>query len=348
MQIRTSILTVKKRYPLTISRGTSAESTNLLVQVEHDGIVGMGEMAPVSIGYDPEDDETGRADFVRWNTFLEPRAPWEMQRIEERLNDVGGGRAARAALDMALYDWLGKRAGLPVYQLLGADRRAIVPTSVTIGINPPEVLRRRVPEILTRLGARALKIKLGSPDGIEADREMFSAVKESAPKGVALRVDANGGWDVAAAKLMIRWLAKRGVEFVEQPLALGQEADLPAVFRRSPLPIFADESCRVSGDIPKLAGRVHGINLKLMKSGGIREGLRVIHSARAHGLKVMMGCMSESSLAIAASAHISAFADYLDLDSHLNLMPDPFTGLTLDSGRVLPGNMPGLSISAAN
>jgi L-alanine-DL-glutamate epimerase-like enolase superfamily enzyme len=147
---------------------------------------------------------------------------------------------------------------------------------------------------------------------------------------------------------MIRWLAKRGVEFVEQPLALGQEADLPAVFRRSPLPIFADESCRVSGDIPKLAGRVHGINLKLMKSGGIREGLRVIHSARAHGLKVMMGCMSESSLAIAASAHISAFADYLDLDSHLNLMPDPFTGLTLDSGRVLPGNMPGLSISAAN
>jgi muconate cycloisomerase len=174
---------------------------------------------------------------------------------------------------------------------------------------------------------------------------MLSDVREAAPSSVVLRVDANGGWNLDDARRMIAWLADRNVEFVEQPLALGQEEDLPALYENSPLPIFADESCRVSADIPRLADRVHGINLKLMKSGGIREGLRAIHTARACGLKVMMGCMSESSLAIAASAHISAFADYLDLDSHLNLNPDPCAGLTIEDGRVLPGPLPGLGIS---
>jgi len=163
-----------------------------------------------------------------------------------------------------------------------------------------------------------------------------------------VRVDANGGWTVENALKMISWLAEYGVEFVEQPLILGQEEDLPYLFRESRLAIFADESCRFASDVPKLADRVHGINLKLMKCGGIHEGLRVIHAARAHGLKVMMGCMSESSLAIAASVHMSAFADHLDLDSHLNLNPDPFHGLTIENGRVLPGSLPGLGISIAH
>jgi len=197
---------------------------------------------------------------------------------------------------------------------------------------------------MARLSPKALKIKLGSPEGLEADRAMFAVVREMTPPGVALRVDANGGWTVAGAQEMLRWLAERGVEYVEQPLPRGQEADLPTVHRNAPLPIFADESCRTAADVPKLADRVDGINLKLMKAGGIREGLRVIHTARAHGLTVMMGCMSESSLAIAASAHLSPFADYLDLDSHLNLLPDPFTGLTWADGRVLPDTTPGLGV----
>src|SRR5205085_512116 len=150
--------------------------------------------------------------------------------------------------------------------------------------------------------------------------------------------------ELREARAMIRWLAERGVEYVEQPLAMGLESVLRELFTDSPIPIFADESCRVAADLPGLVGKVHGINLKLMKSGGIREGLRVIHAARACGLKVMMGCMSESSLAIAASAHLSPLADHLDLDSHLNLLPDPFAGAEYLGGRVVPNDLPGLGV----
>ncbi len=345
MQIHIHPLPLNKRYPLTISRGTSAGSDNLLVEVTHDGIMGRGEFAPYSLGDGgAENAASARADLEHWREELAEIAPWEMQRAESVL-DTGNSRAARAALEMALHDWMGRRIGLPVYQLLGGDLSRIVPTSVTIGINLPDVVRERVPELLERTGARSLKIKLGSPNGLEADQAMFSVVRESTPPGIALRVDANGGWSVEGARRMLRWLAERGVEYVEQPLPLGQEADLPAVHKDAPLPLFADESCRTAADVPLLAGCVDGVNLKLMKAGGIREGLRVIHAARAHGLKVMMGCMSESSLAIAASAHLSPFADYLDLDSHLNLLPDPFTGLRWTEGRVLPGDGPGLGVT---
>jgi L-alanine-DL-glutamate epimerase-like enolase superfamily enzyme len=267
-----------------------------------------------------------------------------MQRVEDRLDSIDGCGAARAALDMAMYDWVGKRAGVPVYALLGADPARIAPTSIKVGINPPEVVRERVPELLARLKPSELKIKLGSPDGAEADRAMFAVVRELTPACVGLRVDANGGWSVETAISMCAWLAERGVGYVEQPLPAGQEADLAAVRNVSPIPIFADESCRFASDIPKLARGVDGVNLKLMKAGGIREGLRLIHTARAHGLKVMMGCMSESSLAIAASVHLSPLADFLDLDSHLNLLPDPCCGLRWEEGRVLPPDAPGLGV----
>lgn len=346
MQIRLHPLILTKRYPLTISRGTTTGSENLLVEVTHDGLTGLGEMAPFHIGEGvAEDAASARADIERWAGALSELAPWEMQRVEAVLDAASVGSGARAALDAALHDWLGKRTGLPVYRLLGGDPARIAPTSVTVGINPPEVVRDRIPELMARLDPKALKIKLGSPEGPEADRAMFSVVREVTPPGVTLRVDANGGWTVAGAREMLRWLAERGVEYVEQPLPRGQEADLPAVHRDAPLPLFADESVRTASDVPRLVDRMDGINLKLMKAGGLREGLRVIHTARAHGLKVMMGCMSESSLAIAASVHLSPFADYLDLDSHLNLLPDPFAGLRWVEGRVLPGAQPGLGVA---
>jgi L-alanine-DL-glutamate epimerase-like enolase superfamily enzyme len=343
MQIRIQDLTLTKKHPLTISRGTSTFTEGLLVEIESDGIIGLGEMAPVSIGDEPETAETARAALENWTPKLAPLAPWQMQRIEATLDEMGGGRAARCALDFALYDWLGKKAGLPVYALLGGDLDRIEPTTLTVGINPPEVARERAREHV-ECGARKLKIKLGSPDGVEADRAMFEAVRQVAAPAIGLRVDANGGWTVDTARPMLAWLAERGVEYVEQPLPKGQEADLPLLYRDAPLPIFADESCRVAADVPRLADRVHGINLKLMKAGGIREGIRVIHTARAHGLQVMMGCMSESSLAIAASAHLSSLADHLDLDSHLNLNPDPCCGLKWADGRVLPCDSPGLGV----
>jgi L-alanine-DL-glutamate epimerase-like enolase superfamily enzyme len=345
MHLQLSHIQLTKRIPLTISRGTSAGSENLLVAVEHEGITGLGEMAPTSGGDFAETAETAAADFALWIPLLADCTPWEMQRIEAILAAQPGGHASRAALDMALHDWQGKRLGVPVGQLYGLDRNRIVPTSVTIGINPPALLRELTPEVMARTGARALKVKLGGPGGIEADQERFAAIQESAPHAVLWRVDANGGWDVEPARVMIRWLAERGVEFVEQPLARGREAELDAVHANSPLPLYADESVYLAADIPPLAPHIDGVNLKLMKCGGLREALRIIHTARAHGLKVMMGCMSESSLAITAAAHLSPLADALDLDSQLNLNPDPFVGAAYIEGRVVPTNAPGLGVT---
>jgi L-alanine-DL-glutamate epimerase-like enolase superfamily enzyme len=346
VQIQAAPFTVNKRYPLTISRGTSASTENLLVEVTAEGVTGRGEMSPaIASG---ETAATAEADVARWAEALSGFSPWETQRIEAVLDETGGGSAARAALDIALHDWRGLRLGQPLWKLWGLDRSRIVPTSLTLGISSLEQIRERIPEILERTGAQILKIKLGSPDGPKADREMFAACQEAAPPSMIWRVDANGGWDVPTSIAMIRWLAGRGVEFVEQPLARGQEGDLPDVYRDSPLPLYADESVRVAADVPPLADRVHGVNLKLMKCGGLTEAWRIIHTARAHGLKVMFGCMSESSLAITAAAHLSPLADALDLDSHLNLVDDPFTGAELREGRVVPNEMPGLGVTTAS
>lgn len=349
MKIALSRFYVTKRHALTISRGTSAGSENLLVEVEHEGVIGFGEMAPTSGGAVVETADTAEADIDSWRERLEPLTPWEMQSIEAIVCG-SGGHAARAALDIALHDWQGKRLGVPLWRMFGLERERIPATSLTIGINPPAVIREVVPEILARTGARALKVKLGNPDGIEADRASFAAAQEAARVGtpIAWRVDANGGWTLETARGMIAWLATRDVEFVEQPLPRGQERDLPELHRNSPLPIFADESVYVSSDIPPLSGAIDGVNLKLMKCGGMREALRIIHTARAHGLRVMMGCMSESSLAITAAAHLSPLADALDLDSHLNLRDDPFHGAEYKSGSVVPNDLPGLGVHPAS
>ncbi len=344
MKISHQVITLQKRVPLTISRGTSAGSDNMFVWIEHEGITGIGEMAPVNIG----DGEESAVDAAFQIEILKDELlvvePWNMEVVHGILTEHDVKGSTRAAIDFALYDWLGKRAGMPLYQLLGANTSQIVDTSLTIGICSPEDAGNRTSEILGRLAPSSLKVKLGSPQGVEADRAMLSAIFDVCPKQIKIRVDANGGWNLSDAASMMGWLASNGVEYVEQPLSTGQEEDLPYLFKTAPLPIFADESCRTSRDVLKLADRVHGVNLKLMKSGGIREGLKLIHTARAHGLKVMMGCMSESSVAISASVQISAFADYLDLDSHLNLLPDPAAGLQWTNGRVLPGVGNGLGV----
>src|SRR5262245_32546784 len=195
-------------------------------------------------------------DRHRWARILRSHWPATLQRVEKEVRSLGGSNSALAGLDFALHDWLGKRAGMPVFALLGGDRNAIVPTSLTIGINSPDVARERTLEVMQRLKPRCLKIKLGNPEGIEADQAMYIAIKSVVPSDLALRVDANGGWTFESARTMIPWLAERGVEYVEQPLPLGQETDLPELYKHTPIPIFADESCRTAKDIPKLAGRV--------------------------------------------------------------------------------------------
>lgn len=244
---------------------------------------------------------------------------------------------------MALHDWMGKKAGLPLWQLWGLDCDEIVPISVTVGINSPEGAKQRVKQWQQILETKILKIKLGNPQGIEADRAMLLAVKEEAPTA-KLVVDANGGWNLEDAITMSEWLAQQQVEYIEQPLAVGQEDKLATLSRHSPLPIFVDESCFTSKDIVQLADSVAGVNLKIMKAGGLSEIKRSIEVARACDLKVMFGCYSDSSLANTAMAHLAPLADYLDLDSHLNLIDDPFCGALLKEGRLLPNNRSGLGV----
>ncbi len=355
MQIQIQTFTVHKRFALTISRGTTAQTTNIWVRIEHDGTEGWGEASPFSVGGQPQTTDAIARSLQAIAPLLRALNPLERQRIDRLMAETRLPSAACAALDLALHDWVGKRANLPLWQLWGLERERIVPTSVTIGISSPQDAKQRV---LNWLGKgtiaaplqeiQALKIKLGNPDGIAADKAMLLAVKEAAPHISQISVDANGGWSVDTALKMSFWLADQGVTYIEQPLPKGQEADLAKLYYQSPLPIFVDESCFTSRDIPLLIDRVHGINIKLLKSGGLTEALRMIHTAKVFGLKVMFGCYSDSSLLNTALAHLSPLADHLDLDSHLNLLDDPFVGAVFENGRVVPNNQPGLGVRFRN
>lgn len=347
MQIQLEPFTVHKRVPLTISRGTTAQTTNIWLRVIHDGIEGWGEASPfsvVSIGGQPQTTDAILSQLQHLIPKLEPLTPFDRQPIEQLLDDLHVLSAARTALDLALHDWLGKRVKLPLWQLWGLDRQRIVPTSVTIGISSPEAAQQRMLDWLQGMTVKGVKVKLGSPAGVAADRAMLEAVQAVAPNEAKFSVDANGGWSLAEAMTMSHWLADQGITYIEQPLARGQEHDLPALYQHSPLPIFVDESCLTSHDIPALADRVHGINIKLMKSGGLSEALRMVHTAKAFGLQIMFGCYSDSTLANTAAAHLAPFAHHLDLDSHLNLRDDPFTGATLQDGCLRPNDLPGLGV----
>lgn len=338
LQVSFRIVELQKKYPLTISRGTQATSENLFVFLSDGTHEGIGELSPATAS-----EWTGSRGQSQLQAFLTPErlANLNPYDLDAQMREAEIDPPARAALDIALWDLLAKQAGMPLYRLLGLPRRT-VPTSMTIGINPPEVTRERVPEILRDTGAKCLKIKLGSPLGRDHDKDHFAAAAEAAkPFNVKLRVDANGGWTPDEAIMMDTWLAERGVDYIEQPLSQGMEEELPTVFAVRKLPLFLDESIRDSRSIPSLADRCDGINLKLMKTGGVTEALRLISTARAHGLKTMIGCMSESSVAIAAGASLGALFDHIDLDSHLNLAPDPTEGAPIVNGLVLPFDRPG-------
>jgi len=248
---------------------------------------------------------------------------------------VAGQPAAAAAVDMALRDLAGKRLGAPLYELMGIDPRRTPITSYTIGMDTPEIVERKVREAGE---FEVLKVKMGTDD----DRAVLEAVRDVTDR--PLRVDANEGWTLDDALERLDWLASLGVELVEQPLPASQLAATRELKRLSPLPLFADESLHVAADIPSLAEAFDGINIKLMKCGGIGEALRMIAVARAHGLKIMLGCMIESSLAITAAAVLSPLVDYTDLDGNLLIRDDPYRGVTVKGGRLVLPEGPGLGI----
>ena len=343
MQINIETFTVNKRFPLTISRGTTAQSTNIWVKIAHDGIEGWGEASPFCLGNHSQSTEMLVAALQQVAPILSNYHPLQRQQIQQVLQSHSIPSSAQAAIDMALYDWLGKQVNLPLWQLWGLDCDRIVPTSVTIGINSPEKAQARVIDWLKFVDVKVLKVKLGSTAGIVADKAMLLAVQEVAPNQ-ELFVDANGGWSLEDAGTMCAWLGELGIKYVEQPLPRGEEHKLLELKMRSPLPIFVDESCMTSQDIPLLANSVAGINIKLMKAGGLSEALRMVNTARAYGLQIMFGCYSDSTLANTAAAHLSPLADYLDLDSHLNLTEDAFSGATMQQGRLQPNHKPGLGV----
>jgi L-alanine-DL-glutamate epimerase-like enolase superfamily enzyme len=349
MHLAIETFTVHKRFPLTISRGTTSQTTNICLRIGEEGLEGYGEASPFSVvgrevfRQQQQNTEQIREQLQEIIPALERFHPAQRQLIAETVRQAEICSSAQAAIDMALYDWWGKKVGQPLWRCWGLDRSRIVPTSVTVGISSAEAAQRRVRQWQQLTEVKVIKVKLGSPEGIEADQIRLLAVKEVAPQ-VQLTVDANGGWNLADALKMCHWLAEQGIQYVEQPLAVGAEEDLSVLSTQSPLPIFVDESCFTSKDVVSLANWVNGVNLKIMKTGGLTEAMRTIHTAQACGLQVMLGCYSDSILANTAMAHLSPLADYLDLDSHLNLRDDPFTGATMEAGRLLPNDLPGLGV----
>ncbi|MCR4440132.1 MAG: dipeptide epimerase [bacterium] len=321
------------RHTFRIARHAEDVSENFYVTVQWDGLLGVGEGAPSPRS--GESVERGIAEVARAAVVLQ-----EHPSPEAALAALPGlpveSLAARAALEMAFLDLWAKQQDKPLYQVLGIVPGPIPPTSFTLGIAAPEEIRRKVREAQPY---RILKVKLGSRD----DYAIVEVVRQLTDK--PLRVDANEGWTPEQAAATIRWLEDKGVELVEQPLPAGNLAAMRWLRERVTLPLIADESSRVAADIPGLAGVFDGINIKLSKCGGLREALQMIRLARRHGLKVMLGCMIESSVGITAAAHLASLVDYVDLDGHLLLAEDPYEGVTLRDGTLLLPERPGLGVT---
>jgi L-alanine-DL-glutamate epimerase-like enolase superfamily enzyme len=332
-------LSVKRlalKHTWTIARNSSDYKDNVFVHIERDGVVGWGEAAP-NVRYGESTEKTLAAleqarplfESGDWFEYVDLRRQWET--ITESQMCAG------AALDMAILDWVGRTLDVPLYRLFGLDRKKAPVTTFSIGIDTPDVVREKVREAAD---FPVLKIKVGRDN----DAEILAAVREVTD--VPLRVDANEGWrDERIALDKIRWLQDLGVELIEQPMPSAMLDETAWLRERVEMPIIADEAVKRAADVPKLAQAYDGINIKLMKAGGIQEALRMIAIARALDMKIMLGCMIASSVSITAAAHLSPLIDYADLDGNLLIANDPFTGVTVDHGRLILPDRPGLGVT---
>jgi L-alanine-DL-glutamate epimerase-like enolase superfamily enzyme len=337
MKLSHEIITLRTKNPFVIARGGSSEYRVVRVTVTAaDGATGWGEAAPSRFYGDTADTVIDVLPILA--SVLQEADGWSLEALEHELaRAIRFNGSARAAVSAALHDLMGKRLGVPVYKLWGLDPAASPLSSFTIGIAPDEAtLRQRVGDAGQY---PVLKIKLGS----SWDQRIVRVVRELAPTKI-LRVDANAAWTPKSALAMIPFLAEMGVEFVEQPLPPHDLEGLRFIRERSTLPIIADESCLVAADIPRLAGCVDGINIKLAKCGGLREALRMIATARAHDMLVMAGCMIESSLGITAAAQFAPLLDCADFDGAALVANDPYVGATIAGGTILLPERAGLGV----
>jgi L-alanine-DL-glutamate epimerase-like enolase superfamily enzyme len=322
------------RHTFTIARGGRDVSPVVILELEHDGLVGFGEAAPSSRYGETVDSVfafLGRVDLARFPD------PFQLESILSYVGRLSSGdTAAKAAIDLALHDWIGKKLGMPLHRYWGLDKRSTPMTSFTIGIDTPSVLEQKVREAEHY---PILKVKLGGGNDEEIIRVIRTVTKKT------LRVDANEGWKTADQAIeKIKWLEQEGVEFVEQPMPAADLHSTARVREHVNLPLIADENSLRLHDVPTLQGAFDGINIKLMKCTGLREAHRMVSTARACNLKVMVGCMIESSVAISAAAQLSPLIDYADLDGNVLITNDPFDGVRSLDGRIVLSDRPGIGV----
>lgn len=339
MKLRHEVIDLHPVHPFVIARGGYRQHHNVVVTLtDGDGVEGWGEAAPNK--YYGESEESVIAALPAFARVLENADPFSLEECEARLDEaLAGNNSAKAAVSAALQDLVGKKLGVPVHRLWGLSAEKCPLSSFTIAIAENEVLAERVREAAEY---PILKIKLGTG----RDRDILRIVREAAP-GKRLRVDANAAWKPEEAVRMLDFLGEMNVEMLEQPVAREDIEGLRFVRDRSSIPVFADESCLVAADIPRLAGAVDGINIKLAKCGSLREAVRMTHVARAHEMGVMAGCMIESSLGISAIAQLAPLLDTADFDGAALLSDDPYRGATIARGQIELTNLPGLGVTRA-
>ncbi len=334
VKIRLHSLDLPLRHTFTISRGSQEVAHVLIVELENDGIIGFGETSPS--GYYGQSVASVREDLESILPWLKGQNPLEYRLLlEEAAERLRSNTQALCALDLALHDWIGKKFGQPIYRLLGLRAGPIPRTSYTIGLDT-------IPKMTAKLREFAafpiFKIKLGTREDVEIVRALRQESR------AVFRVDANCAWSAEETIEKSRALKELDVEFIEQPLPPDKLDDMEKVFGESALPVIADENACVPSDIPRLAGRFHGINIKLVKCGGLQPALKMIAMARALGMKIMLGCMVESSNACTAAAHLGSLVDWLDLDGPLLVAEDPFDGMNIAEGRITLPDSPGLGV----
>lgn len=336
MKIDVERLELTPHHPFRISRETQRARGVVVIEMTWEGITGLGEASPSP--YYGETVESVLSALERTRTHIDGEPDDLRKRIASGdLRDALDRHASlRAALDISLWDIAGKRENKPLYELLGLDPTRTPATSFTIGIDAPDAVDVKVDEAAPY---RILKMKMGLP----GDMALLDRVIERS--GKTIRVDANEGWDVETAIQMCGELKNKGIELVEQPIRHEKEEDLRTLRRLSPIPVILDESVRTLDDVARCRDQGHGINIKLMKCGGITPALAMIEEAGRLGFKVMLGCMIETSIAITAAAHLSPLADYADLDGNLLVTNDPFTGVTVQNGKLVLPPGPGLGVT---
>lgn len=336
LQLRFFPYELKLRHAFNLARSSRTTTPDVQVEISYDGLTGYGEASmPPYLGESVDSVMTflSKLDMSRFND------PFAIEDMHEYMESVAPDNcAAKAAVDIALHDLTGKIMGQPWHRIWGLNADKTPCTSFTIGMDTPEVVVQKVAEAAPY---RVLKVKVGLGD----DRSLVKIIRRERPD-VPICVDANQGWDDREAALdMCHWLKEHGCLFVEQPFDKARLDDAAWLTERSPLPIIADEAVRRIGDIRRLAGTCSGINIKLMKCGGMHEAYLMATLARALGMKVMLGCMTETSCGVTAAAQLSPLADYADLDGNLLIANDRFSGLKIVDGRITLPDIPGIGVT---